>query len=325
MNFDHQIRFFFIVIAIIFTAIWDVRGQCNQISDILYYGTQSNSSLSTVTTDGSSNQTIINGLASQIRRIRVDAKIGLVFWTAGSTNAIYSSNLDGTNLTQIISGLANPNSLALDTRNNIIYFGETNTQTLWKVNYDGTGLMLINASPGLTQGLVVDEQNDYLYWTDFSTGNINRSDLDGSNQTLIYNAGPQVFDLVLSLELSRLFFTHRSDNTLRCINLDGTNEITLFMTPNTIGVLEHDAENNIVYLSSTAGEIYSVSYDGVVNQFFTVANILAGIGMAVCPEIISSDEIPTMGEWGLIILGLCFLSFGATIIHDRKYHLLNTN
>lgn len=279
----------------------NVYTQCIPINDLIFYGTQSNQSLSTINIDGVSNdQVIVDGSASMIRRIRIDSEAGLLFWTSGITNSIYKCNIDGSNQIEIVSGLGNPNTLVLDTENQTIYFGESSTNNLRKIDYDGTNLSTVISGAGLIQGLDIDLLGGNLYWTDYFSGRVYKSNIDGSNTTLLADVGSLAFDLVLNNTKEKLFISVRGDNSIKCINTDGTNINTIYNTTTNIGALTIDYDNKRLFVLSNNNVLTSLDYDGSnIDNFYLANSIVAGIAYGSCPLEKSDILTSYIGNLGL--------------------------
>jgi hypothetical protein len=271
--------------------VCSLYAQCVPSADIIFYGTQSNSSISTIGVDGASNdQVIINGAASMIRRVRIDASAGFVFWTAGNSNAIYKCNLDGSDQTTIVTGLGNPNSLALDTKNQVIYFGESSNLRIRKIDYSGTNLTTVVNSAGLTQGIELDLIENKIYWTDFNSGSVKSFLLDGSNVSTIINLEENVFDLILHKLTSTIYVSHRGDNTIKKFDFEGNNLNTIYNSTSHIGALAIDLENDKLFVISDFQNIVSLDLDGTnASDVFDANSTLSGIEYGSCP--VTVDQV----------------------------------
>ncbi|WP_309387861.1 DUF5050 domain-containing protein [Cerasicoccus frondis] len=101
---------------------------------------------------------------------------------------IYRSDLDGSNITQLIDlGATQPFGITADSSG--LYWTSYNTSVTGSgeisyANFDGSGVLTL--VDGLTQPVDVAIDEDSLYWSDFTDGTIQSADLNGSNvETLL--------------------------------------------------------------------------------------------------------------------------------------------
>ena len=100
----------------------------------------------------------------------------------GEAKKIQSSNLDGTNITDLATGLNSlKGDVALDLQNDKVYWIDRGTGFLQKANLDGSNIQTIATGIGSGgRGLDLDVSNGHVYYGDYSNNNIKRANLDGS-------------------------------------------------------------------------------------------------------------------------------------------------
>ena len=117
---------------------------------------------------------------------------GMLYWSDSGTTSINRSNLDGSGVTPLVSGLPVtqlPDDLFVTdqfiywtTRDLALTQGGTPTPgTIQRANLDGTNMMTLITDLIFPQSLAVT--NDFLYWTDMYAGKIQRADLTGAGKT----------------------------------------------------------------------------------------------------------------------------------------------
>lgn len=108
---------------------------------------------------------------------------GKLYWSDWGSQKIQSSNLDGTNITDLVTGLNSlKGDVALDLQNNKVYWIDRGTGFLQKANLDGSNIQTIATGIGSGgRGLDLDVSNGHVYYGDYSNNNIKRANLDGSS------------------------------------------------------------------------------------------------------------------------------------------------
>ena len=101
---------------------------------------------------------------------------GKLYWTDWGTQTVQSANLDGTNVTDLVTGLSSAKGdVALDLQNNKIYWIDRGTGFLQKANLDGSGWKLLLWNWFGWGGLDLDVANGHVYYGDYTNNNIKRA------------------------------------------------------------------------------------------------------------------------------------------------------
>src|SRR5438132_11839491 len=113
------------------------------------------------------------------------ARSDFIYWSDISSGDIWRANLDGSGMTNLVSGLANPLGPALDLAGGQMYWGDNGAGDIRRANLDGTEqTILIRGLPG--PGVpALDLANGQIYWSDHDGGDIRRANLDGTGQTIL--------------------------------------------------------------------------------------------------------------------------------------------
>ena len=113
-----------------------------------------------------------------------------LFWSDWSSNKIQSANLDGTGITDVVTGLGSAKGdVALDLTNDKIYWIDRGTGFLQKANLDGSEIETIATGIGSGgRGLDIDVSSGHVYYGDYTANTIKRVNLDGSGVTTILQA-----------------------------------------------------------------------------------------------------------------------------------------
>jgi PKD repeat protein len=131
--------------------------------------------------DGSSPQIgLVNIPTGQMRAIALDLKNNKMYFYEVNAEILYVANLDGSNVTPLITA-SYGYAILVDTVNNKLYYDEQNAGKLFQTNLDGTGQVTIDADGTRIYGMVIDYTENKLYWSGRDNGKIIRANLDGSS------------------------------------------------------------------------------------------------------------------------------------------------
>ncbi|MFZ0547188.1 MAG: LamG-like jellyroll fold domain-containing protein, partial [Candidatus Promineifilaceae bacterium] len=172
-------------------------------------------------------RTTVVSPAGSVRGLAVNVPAGEIYWTDVSSGTLWRANLDGSNQTQILTGLNAPNGLAVDVDNGWLYYAENNQISrmnvvslltevvIADVNQPGRlaldpirQLLFWQQGPSISQidlvtgeispviskigqmeSMAVDPYGGQLYWNKYNYyGEIWQANLSGSEQTL-YESG----------------------------------------------------------------------------------------------------------------------------------------
>ena len=113
-----------------------------------------------------------------------------MYWTNSRGNKIQRSNLDGSGVEDLVTGLRRPGGIALDVSGGKMYWTDLDTdRKIHRSNLDGSGVEDLVTGLRNPKGIALDVSGGKMYWTD-DFSKIQRSNLDGSG----------VEDLVTGLE-----------------------------------------------------------------------------------------------------------------------------
>jgi PKD repeat protein len=131
--------------------------------------------------DGSSPQIgLVNIPSGQMRAIALDVKNNKMYFYEVNAEILYVANLDGSNVTPLITA-SYGYAILVDNVNNKLYYDEQNAGKLFQTNLDGTGQITIDADGTRIYGMVIDHTENKLYWSGRDNGKIIRANLDGSS------------------------------------------------------------------------------------------------------------------------------------------------
>src|ERR1043165_274526 len=113
--------------------------------------------------DGSSPQVVVSSPAASFKpgNLALDLTGGKIYWTDQILNSVRRSNLDGTNIQDLlVTALGSPKGITLDLAGGKVYWGQdidnegSVTGQIYKANLDGSGRQLIADNLGSVNDLV---------------------------------------------------------------------------------------------------------------------------------------------------------------------------
>ncbi|MFQ5571639.1 MAG: FlgD immunoglobulin-like domain containing protein, partial [Rhodothermales bacterium] len=243
--------------------------------------------------DGTNVETLVD--ASLSDGLAIDLNGGKMYWTEFNSGSVRRSNLDGSNIEDVITGLSFPTDVALDSNGGKLYL--TNGDQVQRANLDGSSLETLISDQRSTQGIDLDLAAGKMYWSDQNASTLQSAHLDGTSAETIVSglSVPQGIALALptptaveekpdspgsfTLEQNypnpfnpsttiRYSLNHEADVRLRIYNLLGTELRTLvqgFQHPGTYSFEWQGTDHNgnlvgsgVYYYELTVGEAVAV-------------------------------------------------------------------
>ncbi len=158
------------------------------------------------------------------RGLALDGVAGKLYWADYGTDKIQRSNLDGTEVEDVITGLHSPLGLALDGVAGKLYWADYGTDKIQRSNLDGTEVEdLITSGLRVPRGLALDASAGKLYWSDSGTDKIQRATLDGTEVEDVIASGLDVpRGLALDAGAGKLYWSDSGTDKIQRVNLDGS-------------------------------------------------------------------------------------------------------
>ncbi len=159
-----------------------------------------------------------------------------IYWTDVGHNKIRRSNLDGSNLEELVTtGLDAPGSIVVEPTLGKMFWTDWAAATahIKQANLDGSDPEIIIEGLSGPYGISVDAFGGKIYWTEFSSNRIRRANLDGTNiEDLITTGLSHVNGITLDLAAQKMYWTDQGFpfGTIERANLDGSDRETLINT-----------------------------------------------------------------------------------------------
>ena len=277
--------------------------------------------------DGSEIEVVVKGLFG-VLGIAVDIPGGKIYWT-NSAHKIRRANLDGSHVQDLITGgLDDPWGIALDLGAGKMYWANRLAGKIQRANLDGSAIQDVVTTEAGPQGIALDLEGGKVYWTlpFAASGKIRRANLDGSNvEDLVVISERQIVPVRIALDvpagkmywtLADIVFLERPGKIQRA-NLDGSGVEDLIATKpftNPRGIALDIRAEKLYWTDPQVGKIQRANLDGsgvedLVVGFPEPADIVLDL---------SRNEIPTVSEWGLVVMGLLVLTVGIVVLGRRR-------
>ena len=108
-----------------------------------------------------------------------------IIWTDKSSGKIQRSDLNGSNVVDVVVGLNQPVNIAVDAINEKIYWTEE-AGLIKRANLNGSSVETIKSGLSNRTFIALDVAAGHLFWSlEKAPGELRRSNLDGSNEQTI--------------------------------------------------------------------------------------------------------------------------------------------
>ncbi len=241
-------------------------------------------------TDGSNTRLVIPSLETTPSDVEVDPVNNRIYWLEsfggltefGAFGKLFSANLDGTDITTLVTGLHHPTGLALDVENERLFVthdstafnGATGDNSIDVYTLDG-----IKINPPIAQGTATggspqnrmitptdveyDVVNDVVFWTDRDSGNAGIQSVDNTGTvSRVLSDGPNPAGLALVADGSSLYWADGDDAIIHSNSSTGQQ----LDASNTIGTgiyaIDYHAPTDTVYASDTSSSRRIITLSG---------------------------------------------------------------
>lgn len=182
---------------------------------------------------------------------------GSIYFSEDSAGKIWRMDADGSNRTEIASGLSFPRDLAV---NSTHLFWVNISGSVFRSNLDGTGIVTLATVGGdFLQGIAVTD--NYLYWTNATAHSIQRANLDGTGVTNLVTSGLSI-PYGIQATASFLYWADLGTDVIQRANLDGTGVTTIlsaFDVTNPSGLVVTDSA---IYFTQQYLGVYRADLNG---------------------------------------------------------------
>jgi sugar lactone lactonase YvrE len=196
----------------------------------MYWGDNVAGAIIRANLDGSGQTTLVSGLPPAdstpgVHPPALDLAHGHMYWTDGtnfSPGFLRRANLDGSEVTTLVTGLAGGRRIVLDLAGGRMYWAEGASGRIRRANLDGSEVTTLLYED--TDDVALDLAGGKMYWTAFTAGQIHRASLDGSSKEILVRNQNSPISIALDLAGGKMYWGSLYGGDMRRANLDGTGQ-----------------------------------------------------------------------------------------------------
>lgn len=213
-----------------------------------------------------------------------------IYWVDFFDGEILRSNLDGSGVEVVLSGLGSPKGIAVDATDGKLYWSEEGTDKIQCANLDGSNVQeLINIKDVRSPtSIALDVDAGKMYWiqTFVTSSEIWRANLNGSNpQRILGTSLDSLNGIALDTAGGKIYWTQLgflASNKIRRANLDGSNVQTLVTSwgaPS--GIALDDNADKMYWTDSREHKIQRANLDGSNVQTLVASGLDAPVDITL--------------------------------------------
>jgi len=158
-----------------------------------------------------------------------------IYWVDFSDGKIFRSNLDGSAVEAVLSGLSSPTGIAVDATAGKLYWTDDGTNKIQSANLNGSNVqeLIYIKDVRSPTNIALDVEGGKMYWiqTFVFSSEIWRANLNGSNpQRILRTSLDSLNSIALDAAGGKIYWSQTgflASNKIRRANLDGSNVQTL--------------------------------------------------------------------------------------------------
>jgi hypothetical protein len=279
--------------------------------------------------DGSNVEDLLTiGVVFTPVEIVLDTVANEMYWTESSPAdfMIQRADLDGSNVELLVTGLVSPSGIALDVAGDKMYWTDIGTSKIQRANLDGSGVEdLVTTGAKEPVRIALDLARGKIYWTEGSPADfmISRANLDGTGGEFLITGLTNPSGIALELQAG--------PPTGACCFGNG------FCTPQTQA--ECESIEGQVYLGDGTECVGDVTCPAVCWSCLCTDGLSDSGTSAIgcvgeesgCNDLCQAHgglqsfqcdlgpcaSIPTVSEWGVVVMLLLTLTAGTLILRAR--------
>ena len=186
-----------------------------------------------------------------------------IYWTDAETGRIHRSNLDGSNIEDLVTRLDFPLGIALDVAGGKMYWTDAGTGRIHRSNLDGSNIEDLVTGLDFPLGIALDIAGGKMYWTDAGTGRIHRLNLDGSNVEDLVTGLDFPLGIALDVTGGKMYWIDTGTGRIHRSNLDGSNvEDLVTGLDSPLGIALDVTGGKMYWIDTGTGRIHRSNLDG---------------------------------------------------------------
>ena len=148
---------------------------------------------------------------------------GKMYWVDQRSDKIQRANLDGSNVEDLVTGLASPRRLALDVAAGKMYWADSGGGKIQRANLNGSNVESLVTGLETPVGIALDVAAGKMYWADSGGGKIQRANLNGSNVESLVTGLGNPDGIALDIAGGKIYWTDVLRDKIQRANLNGSN------------------------------------------------------------------------------------------------------
>lgn len=185
--------------------------------------------------------------------LAVDSINGKMYYTdffddATPNGKVWRMNLDGSSMEAIVSGIADPYSIAVNTSAGKIYWAD-DAGNISRANLDGSQLerQFVTVADGQMRGITFNSKTNKIYFYEVNGENLYVVNSDGSGKQVLVE-GAYGYGVYVDEVNSKLYYEDRNEPAIMQCNLDGSGIVKIVDVPST--------------------RVYGMGIDYITNKFY---------------------------------------------------------
>ncbi|MEN8855704.1 MAG: DUF5050 domain-containing protein [Akkermansiaceae bacterium] len=191
---------------------------------------------------------------------------GRIFWTDKDDFQLESARLDGSDRVTLLSGLADPRGIAVDSTAGKIYWASHEVNgSIFSADCDGSNVATFISGLVEPADIALDLENRLIYWVEEASsgaGSIRRASLDGGAAELVLGGLSRPYYLDVDVAAGFVYWSDFNNSVIHRATTDGANSIN-FITGQT-RVRDLAISDGVIYwCDRNSNQIRSRDLDGV--------------------------------------------------------------
>ncbi|MDB4570109.1 hypothetical protein N9Z95_03705 [Akkermansiaceae bacterium] len=191
---------------------------------------------------------------------------GRIFWTDKDDFQLESARLDGSDRVTLLSGLADPRGIAVDSAAGKIYWASHEVNgSIFSADCDGSDVATFIDGLIEPADIALDLENRLIYWVEEASsgvGTIRRASLDGGAAELVLGGLTRPYYLEVDVAAGFVYWTDFNNSVIHRATTEGANSIN-FITGQT-RVRDIAVSDGIIYwCDRNSNQIRSRALDGM--------------------------------------------------------------
>ena len=209
----------------------------------------------------------------------IGAPVGVVaptkiYWTDLGAGKVRRSNLDGSGVEDLVTGLSRPLGIALDGAAGKMYWAAADLGKIQRSNIDGSDVEDVVTGLSEPEGIALDLAAGKMYWNDSGTDRVQRSNLDGSQMEDLVTGLSRPSAVALDLSGRKIHWADTDSDKIQRSNLDGSQvEDLVTEVPYPSGLALDLARGRMYWTDWDLGKVQRSNLDGS-----QVEDLVTGLG-----------------------------------------------